>query len=53
MAMLAGMILFSGSLYVLAIYNTTVVVFITPVGGVFLICGWIMLFYSVLTNKSN
>ncbi len=52
-AMLAGMILFSGSLYVLAIFNTTVVVFITPVGGVFLICGWALLFYSVLTNKSN
>lgn len=52
-AMLVGMILFSGSLYVLAIFNTTVVVFITPVGGVFLICGWALLFYSVLTNKSS
>jgi len=53
MAMLVGLILFSGSLYVLAIFNTTIVVFITPVGGVFLICGWALLSYSVLTNKSN
>jgi len=52
-AILVGMILFSGSLYVLAIFNTTSVVFITPFGGVFLVCGWAMLFYSVLTNKSN
>jgi len=52
-AMIAGIILFSGSLYVLAIFNTTVVVFITPVGGVFLICGWAALFYSVLSSKSN
>jgi len=52
-AMIAGIILFSGSLYVLAIFNTTVVVFITPIGGVFLISGWALLFYSVLTNKSN
>jgi len=52
-AMLVGMILFSGSLYVLAIFNTTEVVFITPIGGVFLISGWALLFYSVLTNKSN
>ena len=51
--MIAGIILFSGSLYVLAIFNTTLVVFITPIGGVFLICGWATLFYAVLTNKSN
>ncbi len=52
-AMIVGIILFSGSLYVLALFNITAVVFVTPVGGVFLICGWVMLFYSVLTNKFN
>jgi len=51
--MIAGMILFSGSLYALAIFNTTAVVFITPVGGVFLTFGWAMLFFSLLTNKFN
>lgn len=52
-AMIVGIILFSGSLYVLALFNTTAVVFITPVGGVFLICGWALLLFSVLSNKSN
>ncbi len=53
LAMLTGIVLFSGSLYVMAIFNTTAVVFITPVGGVFLIGGWALLFLAVLKNKAS
>jgi uncharacterized membrane protein YgdD (TMEM256/DUF423 family) len=37
---LLGILFFSGSLYVLAILNTTSVALITPVGGLFLLAGW-------------
>lgn len=50
--MLIGMLLFSGSLYVLAILNTTSVALITPIGGVFLIGGWGLLFYTVLKRPN-
>ena len=46
--MLIGMFLFSGSLYVLALLNTTSVALITPFGGLLMIGGWGLLFYSVL-----
>lgn len=49
--MVIGMLLFSGSLYVLAILNTTSVALITPIGGVFLIGGWGLLFYAVLKKR--
>lgn len=48
LCMLIGMFLFSGSLFVLALLNTTSVALITPLGGLFLIGGWGLLFYSVL-----
>jgi len=48
----AGMLLFSGSLYYLAIFNATSVALITPVGGVFMIAGWGILFYSILKRIS-
>lgn len=48
LVMVIGMFLFSGSLYVLALVNTTSVALITPLGGLFLIGGWGLLFYSVL-----
>ena len=44
---LIGILLFSGSLYCMAILNTTKVALITPIGGVFFIAGWSFLFYSV------
>ncbi|MEQ1586346.1 MAG: DUF423 domain-containing protein [Cyclobacteriaceae bacterium] len=50
--MLVGMFLFSGSLFVLALLNTTSVALITPIGGLFLIGGWGLLFYAVL-KKAN
>lgn len=37
---LAGILLFSGSLYYLALTNSTRLVLITPLGGSLLIAGW-------------
>jgi len=46
------MVLFSGSLYVMALLNTTLVAMVTPIGGVFLIAGWTMFFYSIVKSKA-
>jgi uncharacterized membrane protein YgdD (TMEM256/DUF423 family) len=41
---LIGIILFSGSLYALALTNARMLgAFVTPVGGVFLLAGWVAL----------
>lgn len=39
-----GVLIFSGSLYVLSITNYTVLGAITPIGGLFFIFGWLALF---------
>lgn len=44
---LIGIMLFSGSLYVLCLFNISMIAAITPLGGVFLIAGWATLFISV------
>jgi uncharacterized membrane protein YgdD (TMEM256/DUF423 family) len=44
--LLVGILLFSGSLYVLAIFNQTAVVIVTPFGGLFLIAGWALAAYG-------
>ncbi len=54
--MLTGVILFSGSIYLLATNTLTVVNFktialATPVGGVFLISSWLLLLLSLVKNK--
>jgi uncharacterized membrane protein YgdD (TMEM256/DUF423 family) len=49
---LVGILFFSGSLYVLSIFNYTKIAMVTPIGGMFLIFGWIALFYSAF-KKSN
>lgn len=41
--MLAGIVIFSGSLYVLSLTGISVLGAITPIGGVAFIAGWIML----------
>lgn len=52
-----GIILFSGSLYLLAtreLLNISIVNYIgpiTPLGGVFFIAGWILLFFAALRHK--
>lgn len=46
--LLAGIILFSGSLYTLAISGIRVLGAITPIGGIAFIAGWLILAYEAL-----
>jgi uncharacterized membrane protein YgdD (TMEM256/DUF423 family) len=39
----AGILIFSGSLYALALTGTTTLGAITPIGGVFFLAGWVAL----------
>lgn len=49
--MLAGVILFSGSLYAYALSAWRPLVFITPVGGLMLMAGWLALGAAGLGRK--
>ena len=54
---LIGILLFSGSIYLLSTndltpFNFKVIGFVTPLGGLFLISSWILLFTYTLRNKS-
>lgn len=44
---LLGIIFFSGSLYAICFTSVSFVVFITPVGGLFFIAGWIALLIGI------
>lgn len=44
----AGILLFSGSLYALSLSGVTKLGAITPIGGLFFIAGWILLTLSIL-----
>ncbi len=46
--LLIGIILFSGSLYALALSGFRVLGAITPIGGIAFIAGWLVLAYEVL-----
>lgn len=54
-----GIILFSGSLYLLTYFKATQTVglskfgLITPIGGLFFVAGWILLFIGVLRANTN
>jgi len=53
---IAGILLFSGSLYILPMLHTWKMTLgpvglITPIGGVFFILGWMMLMITVLKKK--
>ncbi|MBS7252987.1 DUF423 domain-containing protein [Flavobacterium branchiicola] len=53
----AGVVLFSGSIYLLAtksltLFDFKIIVFATPLGGFLLIIGWAVLFLSILRKKS-
>ena len=41
LTMLAGMVVFSGSLYAMALTGVTKLGMITPIGGALMICAWI------------
>tara|TARA_B100000900_G_scaffold309371_1_gene268080 strand:+ start:374 stop:754 length:381 start_codon:yes stop_codon:yes gene_type:complete len=45
-----GIVMFSGSLYVLSLTNFTLLGAITPIGGLFFVFGWLALYKS--TNSS-
>lgn len=53
----SGVILFSFSIYLLALNSLTtfdfkIIGFLTPIGGVLMIIGWICLGYNILTQKA-
>jgi uncharacterized membrane protein YgdD (TMEM256/DUF423 family) len=48
---LIGIFLFSGSLYFLAFTNSTALVLVTPVGGLFLLTGWAWFGWNVYKKK--
>ncbi|KUP26360.1 DUF423 domain-containing protein [Paenibacillus sp. DMB5] len=50
--LIAGIVLFSGSLYVLSISGITILGAITPLGGVCFIAGWVSLAWEALSRKS-
>ncbi len=55
---LIGVLLFSGSIYLLATdslnsINFKAIGFITPIGGLLLIIGWIVLFIDILRKRQN
>lgn len=56
-AIVTGVILFSGSIYILATSNLTGINFkpigiLTPIGGLFLIVGWGIIIVKMINNKS-
>ena len=53
----AGVVLFSGSIYLLAtkdvtVFDSKIIVFATPLGGFLLIIAWAVLFVTILRRKS-
>ncbi len=50
LAMLAGIFIFSGSLYILSITNVGKWGAVTPFGGLFMIVGWVLLFIGLYKN---
>lgn len=48
LCLLIGTVLFSGSLYMLSLYKLGMFGPVTPVGGVFLIGGWALMFVGIL-----
>lgn len=50
---LAGMLLFSGSLYLMALTGNTRLAFITPLGGLALLFGWLSLFFGAFRRRAS
>ena len=49
----AGVVIFSGSLYILAITNIRWLGAVTPVGGLLLLAGWALVFFSKSKDPSH
>ncbi len=45
--MIAGIMIFSGSLYLLVLTNIRWLGAVTPIGGIFFIIGWLLLAYNI------
>jgi len=50
---LLGTVIFSGSLYILALSNVTGWGAVAPIGGVFQLLGWGLWFFTAVTEKST
>ena len=48
----AGIVLFSGSLYMLALTGASALVYVTPVGGVAFLGGWLALTWAAMRLKA-
>lgn len=48
---LLGIILFSGSLYLLCWTNNSIFGMITPIGGLLLVVSWLLFFISIIQSK--
>lgn len=48
---LIGVLLFAGSLYLMAVTGNTRLAFITPIGGLALLLGWLSLFVGVVRGR--
>lgn len=51
MSMLAGVVVFSGSLYVLSLTNVTFLGAVTPFGGLLMIAGWVILIAAIYRSR--
>ncbi|XDD50220.1 DUF423 domain-containing protein [Leptospira sp. WS92.C1] len=50
---LAGILIFSGSLYLLALTGVKILGAITPIGGIAFLTAWLLLGLSVIQTKTN
>ena len=51
--MLAGVLCFSGSLYLYALTEIRPLVFVTPIGGLFLLAGWFSLAFRSVRESND
>ena len=52
-AMIAGILIFSGSLYILSLTGITKWGAVTPLGGLSLIIGWLLLFAGIVKGPAS
>lgn len=51
--LLAGVLVFSSSLMVLALFEWRSIALVTPVGGLLMLAGWAMLIYVIATGRNK
>lgn len=52
MLFILGILLFSGSIYILVFHKIKAIVLLTPLGGILLILAWFLLAYSIFYSSS-